>query len=162
MAQREEFSLEKPNFQEKLRWPFSVWSIYLALCATISFSIWAALGNFAAAIATLLQFSLISFWSVRNTLVIALHATPNKVMLHVDRAQLPLQYIKDVTVLDSKQMSLLRTRDAKPSAHLALRFWVKTGIKIDVMDPLDPTPYWLISTKNGALLKEVITRNLYR
>ena len=162
MAQREEFSLEKPNFQEKLRWPLTVWSIYLALCATISFSIWAALGNFVAAIATLLQFSLISFWSVRNTLVIAVHTTPNKVMLHVDRAQLPLQYIKDVTVLDSRQMSLLRTRDAKPSAHLTLRFWVKTGIKIDVLDPLDPTPYWLISTKNGVLLKEVITRNLYR
>ena len=162
MAQREEFSLEGPNYQEKLRWPFTVWSIYLALCATISFSIWAALGNFAAAIATLLLISLISFWSVRNTLDIAVHVTSNKVMLHVDRAQLPLQYIKEVTVLDSKQMSLLRTRDAKPSAHLALRFWVKTGIKIDLMDPLDPTPYWLISTKNGALLKEVITRNLYR
>ena len=162
MAQREAYSLEKPIFQEKMRWPFTDWCIYLALCATISFSIWAALGNFAAASASLLQISLIAFWSVRNTLVIAVHTTPNKVILHVDRAQLPLQYIKDVTVLDSQQMSLLRTRDAKPSAHLALRFWVKTGIKIDLMDPLDPTPYWLISTKNGALLKEVITRNLYR
>ena len=162
MAQREEFSLEGPNYQEKLRWPFTVWSIYLALCATISFSIWAALGNFAAAVATLLQISLIAFWSVRNTLVIAVHATPNKVILHVDRAQLPLNYIKDVTVLDSPQMSLIRTRDAIPSAHLALRYWVKPGIKIDVMDPRDPTPYWLISTKKGEVLKEVITRNLYR
>ena len=162
MAQREEFSLEKPNYQEKLRWPFTVWSLYLALCATISFSIWAALGNFAAVVATLLNISLISFWSVRNTLVIAVHTTPNKVMLHVDRAQLPLNYIKDVTVLDSPQMSLIRTRDAIPSAHLALRYWVKPGIKIDVMDPRDPTPYWLISTKKGEVLKEVITRNLYR
>ena len=105
MAQREAYSLEKPIFQERMRWPFTVWCIYLALCATISFSIWAALGNFAAAVATLLQISLIAFWSVRNTLVIAVHATPNKVILHVDLAQLLLKYIKDVTVLDSRQMS---------------------------------------------------------
>ena len=162
MAQREAYSLEKPIFQERMRWPFTVWCIYLALCATISFSIWAALGNFAAAVATLLQISLIAFWSVRNTLVITIQVEPNRVILHVDRAQLPLNYIKDVTVLDSPQMSLIRTRDAIPSAHLALRYWVKTGIKIDVMDPRDPTPYWLISTKKGELLKDVITRNLYR
>ena len=162
MVKSESSSLAKPIFQERMRWPITVWIIYLALCATISFSIWAALGNLAAAIATFLQISMISFWSVRNTLVIAIQGTANKVILHVDRAQLPLQYIKDVTVLDSPQMSLLRTRDAKPSAHLALRFWVKTGIKIDVMDPLDPTPYWLISTKKGEKLKEVLTRNLYR
>ena len=162
MVKSESSSLAKPIFQESMRWPITVWIIYLALCATISFSIWAALGNLAAAIATFLQISMISFWSVRNTLVIAIQGTANKVILHVDRAQLPLQYIKDVTVLDSPQMSLLRTRDAKPSAYLALRFWVKTGIKIDVMDPLDPTPYWLISTKKGEKLKEVLTRNLYR
>ena len=154
MAQREAYSLEKPIFQERMRWPFTVWCIYLALCATISFSIWAALGNFAAASASLLQISLITFWSVRNTLVITIQVEPNRVILHVDRAQLPLNYIKDVTVLDSPQMSLIRTRDAIPSAHLALRYWVKPGIKIDVMDPRDPTPYWLISSRRNKELAE--------
>jgi len=59
-------------------------------------------------------------------------------------------------------MSRMRTRDANPRAYLALRFWVKTGVKIELADPADPTPYWLISTKKGRELKENITRNLYR
>jgi hypothetical protein len=46
-------------------------------------------------------------------------------------------------------MRLLRTRDADPAAYLAIKFWAPTGIKIEVTDPRDPTPYWLITSKRG-------------
>jgi len=55
----------------------------------------------------------------------------------------------EVTILDSPKMRLLRTRDADPAAFLAIKFWTPTGVKIEVKDPRDPTPYWLITSKRG-------------
>lgn len=150
------------RFHEKISLPISVWSLYVALCATISFSVWAALGNVAAIATSLIQIILIVLWSVRNSLSIYIETIDRQHYLHVDGAHLPLTFIKEVTVLDSTEMARMRTRDANPRAHLALRFWEKSGVKIELTDPADPTPYWLISTKKGSELKEVITRNLYR
>jgi hypothetical protein len=150
------------RFQEKISWPISVWSLYVALCATITFSVWAALGNVAAIAASIFQFILLVLWSIRNSLSIDIETIDRQHHLHVDGAHLPLTLIKEITVLDPSEMSRMRTRDANPRAYLALRFWVKTGVKIELADPADPTPYWLISTKKGRELKEVITRNLYR
>ena len=149
-------------FQEKISWPISVWSLSIALCATLSFSVWAALGNVAAIAAAIIQLILLALWSIGNSLSLAIESIDRQYYLHVGGAYLPLKFIKEVTVLDPSEMARIRTRDAHPTAHLALRYWVKTGVKIELADPADPTPYWLISTKKGRELKEVITRNLDR
>ena len=43
-----------------------------------------------------------------------------------------------------------------PGAHglawLSLRPWIDPVVKIEVSDPGDPTPYWLISSKNPEAL----------
>jgi len=43
-----------------------------------------------------------------------------------------------------------------PGAHglawLSLRPWIGPVVKIEVSDPEDPTPYWLISSKNPEAL----------
>ncbi|MGA1446485.1 MAG: DUF3093 domain-containing protein [Pontimonas sp.] len=43
-----------------------------------------------------------------------------------------------------------------PGAHglawLSLRPWIDPVVKIEVSDPEDPTPYWLISSKNPEAL----------
>jgi hypothetical protein len=53
-------------------------------------------------------------------------------------------------------MRYLRGPGINPLAFLALRFWVKGGIKITLKDPKDPTPYWLVSTKNPEKLRKAI------
>lgn len=69
--------------------------------------------------------------------------------LRIDRAHIDLKYIGNVDVLNTSQMRLLRTRDADPAAYLAIKFWISTGVKITVLDPRDPTPYWLVTSKRG-------------
>jgi hypothetical protein len=69
--------------------------------------------------------------------------------LRIDRAHIDIKYLGDVEVLDSTAMRLLRTRDADPAAYLAIKFWLPIGVKITVVDPRDPTPYWLITSKRG-------------
>ena len=72
--------------------------------------------------------------------------------LRIDKAHIERKYLGKVTVLDSDAMRLLRTRDADPAAYLAIKFWAAKGIKIELADTRDSTPYWLITSKRGEEL----------
>ncbi len=78
--------------------------------------------------------------------------------LRIDKAHIELKYLGKVTVLDSDAMRLLRTRDADPAAFLAIKFWASKGIKIEVTDPRDSTPYWLVTSKRGENLAALLTK----
>jgi len=67
-------------------------------------------------------------------------------------AKIQLKYIKKVSALDKKQFIKLRGPDADPAAFNATRFWVNTGVKIELNDKKDPTPYWLVSSKKAKQL----------
>ena len=69
--------------------------------------------------------------------------------LQIDRAHIEREYLGVVQVLDANEMRLLRTRDADPAAFLSIKFWSPKGVKIEVKDPRDKTPYWLITSKRG-------------
>ena len=73
-------------------------------------------------------------------------------VLRVDKAHIDRKYLGKITVLDSDAMRLLRTRDADPAAYLAIKFWASKGIKVEITDPRDTTPYWLITSKRGEEL----------
>ena len=51
---------------------------------------------------------------------------------------------------------LVARHERGPGAHglawLSLRPWIDPVVKIEVSDPEDPTPYWLISSKNPEAL----------
>jgi hypothetical protein len=79
--------------------------------------------------------------------------------LRIDRAHIESKYLGKVTILDSGAMRLLRTRDADPAAYLAIKFWAPTGIKIEVTDPRDPTPYWLITSKRGEEIAALLVNS---
>ena len=78
--------------------------------------------------------------------------------MRVDKAHIELKYLGKVSVLDSDAMRLLRTRDADPAAFLAIKFWASKGIKIEVIDPRDTTPYWLITSKRGEKLAALLAK----
>ena len=46
----------------------------------------------------------------------------------------------------------LRGQNADPAAFNATRFWVSTGVKVELKDKNDPTPYWLIATRKPKKL----------
>ena len=79
--------------------------------------------------------------------------------LRIDRAHIDIKYLGDVEVLDSPAMRLLRTRDADPAAYLAIKFWLPIGVKITVVDPRDPTPYWLVTSKRGEEIAALLIKS---
>jgi hypothetical protein len=72
--------------------------------------------------------------------------------LRVDDARLPLDVIADVRAVDAATRRDLLGRDADPLAFVIQRPWIPGGVRIDLDDPTDPTPYWYVSSRQPERL----------
>lgn len=115
------------------------------MAASVSLSIWAALGNTAALITSIIEFVLLILASQRT----AMEITVTKGWLLVGPAAIERAFIHNFKALESAEFKRVRGVDADPASYLQIRFWVGTAIKIDLRDPKDKTPYWLISTNRA-------------
>ena len=138
--------------KERITWPLYLTLLVFLLDASIVLAFWAGLGNEAALLSGLACL-LLSVFFYRFT---ALEIVVTDKDLKVSRAKIEKEYLGKVEVLTEKEMKFLRGPGINPSAFLALRFWVKGGIKIDISDSRDPTPYWLISSESPEKLAELV------
>jgi len=140
------------RYREVIRMP--LWLLALIYFFFLSFvlSVWAALGNSAALISFLVLSALVVLIAVRTRLMIQVSESE----LLVGRAHIDLKYIGEVTELDSQAMRKLRTRDADPMAFLGIRFWSSTGVKVEITDKRDKTPYWLITSDKANQLAQAL------
>jgi hypothetical protein len=135
-------------FTEVLRPPLWVLAFIYFMLLSLVIAIWAALD----ATATIGAFILatLAIPVIAKSLTSRISVSENE--LRIDKAHIERKYLGKVTVLDSDAMRLLRTRDADPAAYLAIKFWAAKGIKIEIADSRDSTPYWLITSKRGEEL----------
>lgn len=141
-----------PEYSERANWSLALYFFAAMLNLAISFAIWAAYDARASYLTAAGLAILTLAMAYRSRLQIVVRSGS----LHVGVAKLPLEKIQNVTICDQRLMLALRTRDADTSAYLALRFWVKRGLQIFLDDPKDPTPYWLVSTKNPERLAKAL------
>ena len=78
-------------------------------------------------------------------------------MLHVNKAKIDLKYIKSATVLTPVEYKKMIGVAADPAAFLAINFWIRSGVKVELKDKKDPTPYWLISSRNPKKLVKALS-----
>ena len=138
-----------------LRPPIWVLAFIYFMFLSLVIAIWAAFDTTATMVTFAIATLAIPF--IAQSLTSRILVNQNE--LRIDKAHIDLQYLGKVTVLDSDAMRLLRTRDADPAAFLAIKFWASKGIKIEVTDPRDPTPYWLITSKRGEKLAAFLTKS---
>ena len=79
--------------------------------------------------------------------------------LRIGKAHIDRKFCGEVRVLTPTEMSLQRTREADPAAYLAIRFWTAHGVKIEITDARDLTPYWLVTSKRGDDLAQALRKN---
>ncbi len=72
--------------------------------------------------------------------------------LRAGRARIPVEFVGGATVLDAEAVRRLAGRDADARAFLLLRPYLKRGVRIDITDPADPAPYWLVSCRRPEAL----------
>lgn len=122
------------------------------MAASVSLSIWAALGNGSAITVSLIQFGLLIFAAKRT----ALEITVTKGWLLVGPAAIERAFIHNFKALEAAEFKRVRGVDADPASYLQIRFWESTAIKIDLRDPKDKTPYWLVSTNRANELAKLL------
>lgn len=96
-------------------------------------------------------------WSVAALglgLMLALFLTYGSAQVAVDdrsfragRAHIALEHVGAVTALDADGVRRQAGVDADARAYLLLRPYLKRGVRVDITDPADPAPYWLISCR---------------
>jgi Protein of unknown function (DUF3093) len=82
--------------------------------------------------------------------------------LRVDDARLPAWAIGSVTVVSHEARRQLLGIDARPLAFVVQRAWLPGGVRVDLADPDDPTPYWYVSSRRpeelAAALRDLCAR----
>ena len=132
--------------REVLRWPWWFSLLVLGLDLSIAIALWAGLDNTAALIG-LISTLLLSFFFYRFT---SLTIELKEDRLRVGRAIIEGKYLGEVEVLDRNRMQFYMREGFNPGAFYAIRFWIKTGIKISIEDARDPTPFWIVSSNRAA------------
>ncbi len=76
--------------------------------------------------------------------------------LIVDDARLPLRHVARVTPLNPLETRDLLGPNAEQYAFVIQRPWISGAVRVDLADPADPTPYWLVSSRQPARLVAAI------
>ena len=147
-----DISYGSPLFQERLNWSFGLWSFAIFMAASLSLSIWAALGLLPTIIASLIQIFLFALAANSS----ALKITVTKGWLIVGPAAIERAFIHNFQPLDKDEFRRARGVDSDPASYLQIRFWIKGAIKISLRDPEDKTPYWLVSTNRADELVKIL------
>jgi len=141
-----------PIFQEKLSWSLWLWCFSIFMTGSLSLAVWAAIGNQAAIIVSLIQVGLLILAAEKT----ALKITVTKGWFLVGPAAIERAFIHNFMALGASEFKRTRGIDADPASYLQIRFWVNSAIKIELRDPKDKTPYWLISTNRANELAKIL------
>ena len=73
-------------------------------------------------------------------------------MLRVGRAQIEARHLGVVEALDAGAARRAAGVDADARAFLLLRPYLSRAVRVEITDPADPAPYWLVSTRHPDAL----------
>jgi hypothetical protein len=133
-----------PSYHEHLSVPATWWLVGAGLAATVwwifvlATPMWVAVAA-AAVVGAAIAAGLVQYGSAAVEV--------SNVHLRAGAARLPLVHGGDVTVLDAAQTRALHGPEADARAFFLVRPYIGTAVRVEVLDPRDPTPYWLVGTR---------------
>ena len=74
----------------------------------------------------------------------------------VGDAELPIDVISKVTVIEPKDGFAERGPKLNPAAFTRFQVSVKQMVKLEISDEADPTPYWLIATRKPEDIARIL------
>lgn len=76
--------------------------------------------------------------------------------LRAGGARIPLSHVGEPLPLDKDETRRVHGVDADARAFLVMRPYLKRSVQVPVTDAADPTPYWLVSSRNPRRLASAI------
>jgi hypothetical protein len=92
--------------------------------------------------------TIIVLLGVVNAPTIAISSTE----LKVGKAKIDRKFVSQAEIVPATESFVARGRGLDPRAYVRFQFGVKGLVKISLNDSNDPTPYWLVSTRNPELV----------
>ena len=146
-----------PLYSERLGVPLRWWvqgtmllaSLWLAVIVALpGLGAWAVTGVAGVAMGALL----VGYGGARIELV----SGPEGVELRAGRARIPARHLGPAVALDREDSRRAAGVDADARAYLLLRPYLARSVRVEVRDPRDPTPYWLLSSREPARLVDAL------
>ncbi len=78
--------------------------------------------------------------------------------LQAGRARMPRNVVSRAQAFEGAEATAERGVRLDARAWLLLRGWIPGVVRIELDDPSDPTPYWLVSSRNPAALARALER----
>ena len=72
------------------------------------------------------------------------------------RARIEVLHLGSAEALDEEATRFVSGPGADARAFLVLRPYLKQAVKVEVLDPADPTPYWLVSSRHPQALADAL------
>lgn len=67
-----------------------------------------------------------------------------------------VKHLGNVQTLDQQELRLAIGRRLDARAYLCVSGWVHTGVRVEITDPEDNTPYWVVTTRKPKQLAAAI------
>ena len=141
------------EYHERLGVPLRWWVQGTMLVASLWLAVVVALPAVAAWAVTavamaLLGLGLLSYGAARVTV--------RDGVFRAGRAHIDAAHLGRAVALDPEETRRTAGRDADARAYLLLRPYLKRAVRVQIADPRDPTPYWLVSTRHPEELARAL------
>ena len=73
-------------------------------------------------------------------------------VLRAGGAHIPVDLLGAAVALDADETRAELGPRLDARAHVCLRGWIHSAVRVEVRDPQDPTPYWVVSTRRPDAL----------
>ena len=146
--------MDAAAYDERLGVPLRWWvqgtmmvaSLWLALVVAIPRpAAWAATGLAMALLAALM----LSYGGARVSV--------DDGWFRAGRARIEATHLGEVAALDAEETRRVAGPQADARAYLLLRPYLKRAVRVEITDPDDPAPYWLVSTRRPDELASAVT-----
>jgi hypothetical protein len=138
------------SYDERLAVPWWAWPAALALSVLLAAQVHGGGTGFTRAV---LPYIVLPLLTLAGLLALSRgRVQVRDGVLHVPGARVPLAAVGAVTALDAEATRRLRGPVAHPLAYVATRPWLPLAVRVDLDDPDDDTPYWLVGTRHPAEL----------
>jgi hypothetical protein len=139
---------------ERLYVPWPWWLLAVGIAGLLAAEIWLG-GPGARAwlpFAVLLPVTVVGLWWLGRVRVAVVGDE-----LLVDDARLPVRFVADAIPIDAEGRRELLGPSADPLAFVVQRPWIGGAVQVLLDDPADPTPYWVVSSRDPVRLADAIT-----
>jgi len=142
-----------PAYAERLGVPLRWWVQGTMLVATLWLAVVVAMPAVGAWIVTAVALAALSLglWSFGSARISVADGT-----FRAGRAHIDASFVGTATALDAEETRRIAGVDADARAYLLLRPYLNRAVKVEINDPADPTPYWLVSTRHPEELAKTL------